>query len=473
MKKINILTMLMLIISTISTAQTIGERGISTDPRAPINPDINSPAGGGIAATTPTVENNFYWFNTNANPPFNNKWFTFTYNNGPGFDTSSIKSPYFQATSGLYVFAKTDEVSGNDNSDYLPEDGWELIKVDLGRLADDVTPRLNISELGYIALYNRYTGTMRFLGSLSKFSSTNKTVKFNIRLLRHKEESRPDQFSNENTIVAKRTTYYQDVVVTNLLSLHDEALQPLDQKTSVINASVMANIPGNNQSNYFFWFDIPMAYDPCICKGKAMLALSYEEIDNWTFSATGTLLGNYTAGPSADADCHNNIPGQIIGGVVATGQAIATNGASIVSSTGSFIGVIKAASCALGMTPKDQKVLKVFGDVVENSATVIDAANSIKPSSPKKTDKLKAIYISGTDTIKRSDIAAVIGKSTKFLSSLYSLDNVLTAKEVKKTGGLQNNIQATINPSGTMGNKIYNWRDALIAVGVLILWMKK
>jgi hypothetical protein len=80
-------------------AQNVGERGISTNPIAPVNPDVNSPAGGGNGATTPTVLNNFYWFNTNTTSPFNNKFFNFTYNNGADlYTTSSIINPYFLAT---------------------------------------------------------------------------------------------------------------------------------------------------------------------------------------------------------------------------------------------------------------------------------------------------------------------------------------------------------------------------------------
>ncbi len=469
MKKVFYLIVLLVASISQLQAQTVGERGISTDPRAPINPDPNSPMGGGINQTTSSVENNFYWFNTNSTAPFNNKFFDFTYPLGNNtYTTSSIKNPYFQATSGPYVFANTDEVGGNDNSDYMPENGWELVKVDLGRLSDDITPRDNISELGYIALYNRYTGTMRFLGSLSKFSSSSKTIKFNIRLLRKKEIQQPNSFTNENSVISdKREEYYDndDLKVTNLLSLHNDFLQPLDQKTSIFTTSVLTNFPGNKNGNYFFWFDVPLAYDPCVCKGKLMLAFSYEEIDSWTFEAKGTMLANYKASEAGDKDCNNAIPGQIIGGVLATAQAIATQGASIFASAGGFIGLIKAAACAAGMSPKDLKVLNVAGNVVEAAATVYDAANNLKSSTPKKTEDLfKSYYINGTDTIKRADIAAVIAKSTKFFTSAYSLDSIINAKEVKKAGGVQNNIQGVIDLKGTVNNKIYNWRDVLLAV---------
>jgi hypothetical protein len=70
---INIL-ILVITICSITQAQTVGERGISTDPRNPQNPDINSPAGGGNAATTPSVENKFYWFNTGNSGNFNHKF---------------------------------------------------------------------------------------------------------------------------------------------------------------------------------------------------------------------------------------------------------------------------------------------------------------------------------------------------------------------------------------------------------------
>jgi hypothetical protein len=41
-------------------AQTVGSRGINTDPQNPQNLDINSPLNGSLH-----VLNNFYWFQTN------------------------------------------------------------------------------------------------------------------------------------------------------------------------------------------------------------------------------------------------------------------------------------------------------------------------------------------------------------------------------------------------------------------------
>jgi hypothetical protein len=348
----------------------------------------------------------------------------------------------------------------------LPEDGWELIKVDLGRYADDVTPRLDISELGYIVLYNRYNGTMRFLGSLSKFSSSSKSIKFNIRLLRENEMSQTDSpFPLENQLVQKRPQYYDksDLQVTNLLSLNNEYMQPLDQKTKTITTSVLAKFPGNKNNNYFFWFDVPLAYDLCVCKGKLMLALSYEEIDEWDLKAEGTLLANYTASSGADISCNSQIPNQVIGGLIATAN-LAVSPSSFFSNVGGFTGLLKAGACALGMTPKDQKTLSVFTDVVEGTSTLIESTSKVKNSSPKKTDNLKDFYIDGTDTVKKSDILGVLSKSTKFLTSAYNSTTLNQAKSVKKAGGLQNNIQGVVTLNGTITNKIYNWRDALIAV---------
>jgi hypothetical protein len=306
---------------------------------------------------------------------------------------------------------------------------------------------------------------MRFLGSLTKFSTTSNTIKFNIRLLRNNESSKANSFATENiNLSVKRNAIYSDVVSTNLLSLNNDALQPLDKPTEIVTTSVLASFPGNKASNYFFWFDVPLAYDPCICKSKAMLAFSYEEIDTWEFKANGTFLGNYTATQSTDVSCNSQIPGQIIGGIVATASAISTNGASVFASTGGFTGLLKAGACALGMSNKDLKTLTIFTDVVEGASTIIDASNNIKPSSPKKTDKLRDFYISGTDTIKRSDIMSVISKSTKFLTSSYNLTTLQQAKDVKKAGGIQNNMQGAIGLDGTVGKKIYNWRDVLIAV---------
>jgi hypothetical protein len=457
------------------TAQQVGERGIITNPANPSNPDINSPIISNPNGPSPVL-NNFYWFNTNANGPYTHDKFTINHENGP---QTTIGNPFFDS---YYAdFGKTfNDVPYTDKSDYLPQDGWELIKVDLGRRADDATPRPLIGNISYVALYNRYSGVMRFMGTIPKNYTGAKQIKFNVRILRFDElASFATDFIQSNntnpTLNGQRADYaYQDLKVTNLLSLNDVAMQPLDQPTKMVATSVITQFPGLSSQEYMFWFDMPFAYDPCVCKGKLSLALSYEQIETWDFKADGTLLANYNVNAGVEANnCANEVPKQIIGGIVAIGSTIASSGSTAFASVGGFAGLLKAVGCIAGLSVEDQKVIGALTEVVESTGNVIDSYNNIyntNHSDKKYTyDQFKSEFYSSNTygAVNKKEMADFLSKSSKFMTSSYNLTTVGKAKDVKNAGGVQSNtqnIKGTINLTGTISNPTYNDKDILWAL---------
>ena len=114
-------------------AQICNDKNIKTDP-------INSYTSPGITSPTnpenTTATNRFNW---RLDP---NRSLQFDYTPppsplNPNPTPISLNSPWHVNSSSLSYF----DLARGTNSNYYPSDGWELFKVNLGRLNDDVTLR--------------------------------------------------------------------------------------------------------------------------------------------------------------------------------------------------------------------------------------------------------------------------------------------------------------------------------------------
>src|SRR6056297_2389754 len=143
MKQLRIALLVLFSIPPLLQAQ-IAEcgNGISTDPRNSSNAD------------RPEMENTFYWFPHNGDNHAN-----FDFLTKGGITYTGITNPFWAFTTTLPV----GQLFGQDESDFYPEDGWELLKVNFGYLLDG-SPRIDPPAMPYMALYNKYSGTIRFLG---------------------------------------------------------------------------------------------------------------------------------------------------------------------------------------------------------------------------------------------------------------------------------------------------------------------
>ena len=243
--------------------------GISTDPGNLVNDDC------------PDLKNDFEWrvkqdvSVVSVNPEF---YIVYDESGIP----KSIRNPFNIPTNSEYR-----HLGDNHNSNYNPEDGWELLKVDFGALSNfntgwtqleadrpGINPFTGGTSIPYFILYNKYTGTLRFFGSIFNYKRSFSTIKVDITV--------PE--SGEYSIA--------DLKATNLLSIQGEATQPLDQETEETSISVFCQYP-NNES-MFFWFDLPVAYDPCICKQKSELHLTFHEMYSAEIPINGDLSRGIT-----------------------------------------------------------------------------------------------------------------------------------------------------------------------------------
>jgi hypothetical protein len=241
--------------------------GISTDPDNLVNDNCSE------------LKNDFEWrikkdaSVVSVNPEF---YIAYDANGIP----RSIRNPFNNPTNSEYR-----NIADNHNSNYNPKDGWELLKVDFGALSNfntgwtqleadrpGINPFTGGTSIPYFILYNKYTGTLRFFGSIFNYKRSFSTIKVEITIPESGEYSIPD------------------LKATNLLSIQGEATQPLDQETGETSISIFCQYPNN--ASMFFWFDLPVAYDPCVCKEKSELHLTFHEM----YSADIPLNGDLSRG---------------------------------------------------------------------------------------------------------------------------------------------------------------------------------
>ena len=233
----------------------------------------------------------------------------------------TIRNPFDDNTNSDYRY-----LALKQNSNYYPEDGWELLKVDFGTLGNiglgvNEDPGRNTDVVGprlpYMILYNKYSGTFRFFGSLLGQMEGYQTIRIELRI----PEKSPNYPASPND-------YQAQLKATNLLSIQGETVQPLDQETDENVMVVFAS--ATNNSNKFFWFDIPVAYDPCLCNIRSQLDITFAFVK----TANIALNGSINAGIKTESKPDNTpyavkVSTRVLAAGISTALAVKTGGAVI------------------------------------------------------------------------------------------------------------------------------------------------
>ncbi len=284
--------------------------GISTDPDNLINEDC------------PNLKNDFEWQVKHAlggSVPDE----SYTVYDGDGIKRL-IRNPFNDPGNSEYR-----HLADNQLSNYHPEDGWELLKVDFGTLSNiginyNVDPGQNTTvdgpKLPYMILYNKYTGTFRFFGGLLGQNNDYETIKIELRI---PSSSSPDPNNPGNN------TYQSDLKATNLLSIQGETVQPLDEETKETSLVVFAE--ATNNTNKFFWFDIPTAYDPCLCNIRSQLDITFSFVQTAEININGVPGSGIKSATKATTQDPNfvyaqKVIGRVFSAVLSTVVAIKTGG---------------------------------------------------------------------------------------------------------------------------------------------------
>jgi hypothetical protein len=365
-------------------AQQCDEKHILTGPSGTYS-------GGVISPANPEQSANNSRFNWMLNPTTDGVQFRFTPVNGT---TKYLLSPWHVSDPNIDYY----NLAKGTNSDYKPADGWEVFKVNLGRLNDDVTMRLTPTLIPYIMLYNRYTAILRVFGYLDRTSDYHQMV---------------------------ITLNYDDPTLSNLLnvsallSINDRLQQTLDSKTSVNEVKAVTNY-ANNQY-LFFWTDFPLAYDPCACLYKSNLTLQFKAITTADISLTGTIIGKVVpiAVPSSDFSKATRFLSSVVN--TATGFM-----------TGNFANFASGASSILGITNLNdgvQEGLDVFLNTLQAGLTIFQIQDSTSRTNTTKrlSDKEKV----EKTLASISTYFSALGKSGATNSMALTATAVLNGKSIQ------------------------------------------
>lgn len=345
--------------------------GVSTDPKNLINDDC------------PDLKNDFEWRVKHLKGAVAPNEFYIAYDeNGV---VKGLHNPFNDPDNSEYRY-----LAANHNSNYYPEDGWEMLKVDFGALSNFKTgytvndidqPGMNTitggKKLPYMILYNKYSGTFRFFGALLGQNQDYSTIKIELRI--------PEKSPNNSQDLTKNT-YQPDLKSTNLLSIQGESIQPLDQETDE-NVMVVFATATNSESK-FFWFDIPVAFDPCLCSIRSQLDI------NFSFVKTADIILNEvdnavkTEKRPDNTDFGVKVISRVIAVGVATATAISTGGAVVnIKAYADLVNLIKTNPfVTLNQNDKDNLSLlenylncgSQFSKVIQNNYGKTSSKDSIQ-----------------------------------------------------------------------------------------------
>lgn len=243
-----------------------------------------------------------------------------------------IQNPFTGPSTAIHSGTVTNQGASN----YQPEDGWELLKVEFG-----IQGNVNINndpnflpnqptnytkpKLPYMILYNKYSGTMRFFGSLLDANEDYETLEIKLNI-----PSENSKYFAQNSPL-NPWIYNKDLKATNLLSIQGESIQPLDQETEESSISIFVRF--TNNQNEFFWFDLPVAYDPCICNNKVQLDFSFKFVQTAQIALNQVVddgIKNVNKpGSSGNSDYARMVFGRILAAGVSGALAIKTGGAIV------------------------------------------------------------------------------------------------------------------------------------------------
>ncbi len=228
--------------------------GISTDPRPgkAFNNEVGQPV------------NTFDWMNPVITPTdFSAGVFqTITYFNSPFFNNNFFLN---------YLANQT-------NSDFYPEDGWELIHWGFGYKVDGSLDSYD-RELPVFILYNRYSGMLHVFGATYLVGYD--VYGLELRLTPNSLGPNPGPASRPNYLPNGLFGMFQG-----------ETVQVLDEQTSII--SIRANSKHSNQYKKFAHAAFPMAYDPCICQDWSSIQVWFHAVDTSKINLVGKTLGTIT-----------------------------------------------------------------------------------------------------------------------------------------------------------------------------------
>lgn len=180
----------------------------------------------------------------------------------PYVDISNVQDPF-----SIPYYSYLVEALGAEEMN--PQNGWELLLVNLGRYPDNMNPVpiTTLREIPYIGLYNKYSGKFRLFVQYGYNEAPNLAV----------DGLKIDLFYN---LVGSPTNK------STILRLGSGIDKPLDQLNH--NTSLKAICPPNGSAvSQWMSADFQLTYDPCVCNIPTTLSVEFIFFSETDFELTG------------------------------------------------------------------------------------------------------------------------------------------------------------------------------------------
>ena len=196
-----------------------------------------------------------------------------------GYPNSTINN-FFSVTGQDYsqFIAK-----GIIDSDFHPEDGWELIKRDFGYLADGTVNQYSNGG-PYLILYNKYSAVLRVIAAFPGIGAQ-QSISIHLAFIEKKDNNTNPNLTNE--------------VISGLFGNYSAIAQTMSEKSPIKGAYTSARYPGN--ADLFFFADFQLDYDPCTCLFESALKVSFSLYNEFDLQLSGKSFGVSTTIHEDDA----------------------------------------------------------------------------------------------------------------------------------------------------------------------------
>lgn len=378
MKRYMFLLLLIVGIQTVLCAQSdCAGKGTVTNPTSPYIPDK--------IGTSEEVNQLFDWRLQTVGWPYKPYGAT---------TSTTIRNPFNETSNGdAKLLAK------GLASDFNPQDGWELLKIDLGYLVNGITPRNDYTNgqaaIPYVLLYNKYRGKLRVFAYYSTQSANMLLISIGF-----------NKGSNGNTLYTTGNMAFSSTFATPLDA-------PPSMGTSIV-CTPYGELSGGTGTFSYGEFDI--AYDPCICNFNSEILVSFQSVLEGNLELTGTLFAEMKTIPTKPTQSGMNQALAILGAGAKVGANIALlssgNPVGAIGLIGSIPDFINAIASTTKLSSDDKKELQDFATLSNQVSGSVENVYSI----------YKAIYKPEVDasgkpmTPKGERISTALGKTNTFIS---------------------------------------------------------
>ncbi|MDX2189523.1 MAG: T9SS type A sorting domain-containing protein [Bacteroidota bacterium] len=328
-------------------------KGIKTDPRNPINPEKS--CGKNMA---------FNWLiKDGIDPTFPNLYakgydcFTGLEKEGQilsPFEVTDTDIPYISLAKGI-------------NSDYYPEDGWEVLLYNMGKKYDGSTIS-NTLKTPFFILYNKYRGKMRL------FMANNAVIGY-----------------GAVSVVIKNEKDISSSNYPSSFNYHTQGiLRTLDVENDLSETSVMGKYSNECSSFFYVEFDVP--YDPCVCNFKSRLEINIQYLKTGSIKLAGSYSGSIYNIANSSANSSEYAAKFGLGGLKIAGGA--TSGSPVMIFSGANDLFDAASGLNDTQSEDDKRILDFFKQVLTSGeeAAEFSEGNTEAEESKNKSDYYKKLF---------------------------------------------------------------------------------